>query len=70
MHDRDLHEIHVHIFTAAIPDKLEMKDQIMQTETVESKDEQVQAESRAQEQGMLLLNVKTASLAVLLFMMH
>ena len=70
MYDRDLHEIHVHIFTAAILDKLEMKDQIIQTETVESKDEQVQAESRAQEQGMLLLNVKTASLAVLLFMMH
>ena len=67
MHDGDLYEIHVHMFTAAIPDKLEMKDQNMQTETVESRDHQVQAESRAQEQGMLLLDVKTA---VLLYMMH
>ena len=65
MHDGDLYEIHVHMFT--IPDKLEMKDQNMQTETVESRDHQVQAESRAQEQGMLLLDVKTA---VLLYMMH
>ena len=58
------------MFTAAVPDKLEMKDQNMQTETVESRDHQVQAESRAQEQGMLLLDVNTASLAVLLYMMH
>ena len=57
MHDGDLYEIHM--FTAAIPDKLEMKDQNMQTETVESKDQQVQTETRAQEQGMLLLGVKT-----------
>ena len=41
-----------------------MKDQNMQTETVESKDKQVQAESRAQEQGMLCYSVKTESLAV------
>ena len=36
-----------------------MKDQNMQTETVESKDQQVQTETRAQEQGMLLLGVET-----------
>ena len=37
----NLHEIDVLIFTAA-------KDQNMQTETVESKDQQVQAETSAQ----------------------
>ena len=41
-----------------------MKDENMQTETVESKDQQVQAETRAQGQGTLLLRDKTASLAV------
>ena len=45
---------------------METKDENMQTETVESKDQQVQAETSAQEQGMLLLGVQTASLAVLM----
>ena len=59
----------VPIFTAAVPEKVEIKDQNMQTETVESKDQQVQAETSAQ--GILsTIGVKTASLAVLMYMMH
>ena len=41
------------MFTAAVPDKVEIKDQNMQTETVEFKHQYVQAGTRAQEQGML-----------------
>ena len=52
------------MFTVAIPDKVEVKDHNMQTETVEIKHQQVQAETRAQEQGMLPLT-KTASVTVL-----
>lgn len=47
-----------------------MKDHNTQTETVESKDQHVQAETRAHEQGMLPLGVKTASIGILLYMMH
>ena len=57
-------EFHVHKFTAAAPDKVEMKDQNMQTENAEFKHQQVQAESRAQEQGMLRYGIKTEYLAV------
>ena len=62
MHDGDHHEIHM--FTAAVPEKVEMKDQNIQTETVEFKHQHVQAGTRAQEQGMLP-PIKAASVAVL-----
>ena len=64
---RNLHEVHVHIFTVAVPDKVEI-DHNVQTETVESKDQHVQAETRAQEQGLLPLGVKTASIGLLLYL--
>ena len=50
---------------AVVPDKVEIETRtVIHTETVKSKDQQLQAETRVQEQGMLLLGVKTASLAV------
>ena len=52
------------MFTAAVPDKVEMKDQKMQTETVEFKHQYVQTETRAEEQGMLP-PIKAALVAVL-----
>ena len=52
------------MFTAAVPDKVEMKDQNMQTETVEFKHQYIQAGTRAQEQGMLT-PIKAALVAVL-----
>ena len=52
------------MFTAAVPDKVEMKDQNIQTETVEFKHQYVQAGTRAQEQGMLT-PIKAALMAVL-----
>ena len=52
------------MFTAAVPEKVEMKDQNMQTETVEFKHQYIQAGIRAQEQGMLT-PIKAALVAVL-----
>lgn len=60
----DQHEINIHVFTAVAPDKVEL-DQKVQTKAVKVTDQQVQTEARAQEQDLLLLDVKTSSLAVL-----
>ena len=52
----DHHEIHVHVFTAVVPDKVEVRDQKVQTETVKIRDQQ---DTRVQEQGSLLLDAKS-----------
>jgi len=50
----DHHEIYIlHVFTAVIPDKVEVKDQKMQTEVLEIIDQQ---DTKTQEQGSLLLD--------------
>ena len=61
----DQHEINIHVFTAVAPDKVELEDQKVQTKAVKVTDQQVQTEARAKEQGLLPLDVKTSSLAVL-----
>ena len=62
------HEIHM--FTAVVPDKVKVKDQNMQTETVEIKHQHVQAKTRAQEQGMLLLGNTLHQWLYVLYMTH
>ena len=52
----DHHEIHLHVFTTVVPDKVEMRDQKVQTATVEIRDQQ---DTRVQEQGSLLLDAKS-----------
>lgn len=46
----------MHVFTAVIQEKVEVRDQKVETETLEIREQQVQAETRSQELGLLLLH--------------